>query len=269
LVDLLSLTKKYCSYQITDYVQQIPVSFDIEKLRCEIFKFISDNKFGFSSVSLRLPKGSDDYITHDELLDYNGITAYNFLSPGEETNTRHNKEYTHWHPTLKDSYVSSLVPKLEEISGFNIGRIRLAWLAPKDGYNMHFDLEPIRFHIPLITNKSAYFIHHNTIDHMSYGNIYHLITTTTHTAFNFGPFPRLHLIFSTYADDKFDQELTSLAQGTARQQNLIALLKDSGIDEYSLLQLFNLENSTSNITGVEKKNKLIIIKKIVDLLSKN
>ena len=141
--NLLELTKQYCAYQIDKNVQQLDFEFDAERLRREIFKFINANKFGFSSASLRLPKGQNEYVTPREALEANGADAF---FPKEkigiqknydldyEINRTPNKEYLYWHPSLENSYVSTLVPELEKLCGFNIGRIRLGWLRPDAGY---------------------------------------------------------------------------------------------------------------------------------------
>ena len=98
----------------------------------------------------------------------------------------------------EDSYVAELTKQIEKLSGLKITRIRLSWLKPTGGYPMHADVDPMRIHIPIFTNTLAYFVQGHKIYHMQYGKLYHLVTTSNHTAWNFGKLPRLHLIFSTY-----------------------------------------------------------------------
>jgi hypothetical protein len=153
------------------------------------------------------------------------------------------------------------VPQLEKFTGLNIGRVRLGWLMPNAGYPMHLDLEPMRLHIPLITNNSSYFIHDNKLYQMPYGNLYHLITTGIHTAWNFGKLPRLHLIFSTYGDQALDQALDKLNNLDILQQNFVNDIS-AGVDQKTLGFLLNIADPT------EKIQMMSDLKHINNLLNK-
>lgn len=274
--DLFELTKKYCNYQIDKNVQQLKFEFDAERLRREIFKFINDNKFGFSSASLRLPKGQTEYVTPREALEANGADAFfpkqrlglqKNYEIDYEINDTPNKEYLFWHPSLENSYVSTLVPELEKFCGFNIGRIRLGWLHPDCGYPMHVDLEPLRLHIPIFTNDCAYIIHDHEIYNMKYGQLYHLITTKVHTAWNFGTLPRLHLVFSTYGDDQFEAEISKLKELDSMKENLSNnISKEFGADAYGLSQLLYIANT--GYTDDKKNSILTNLKKVINFLPK-
>jgi hypothetical protein len=268
--NLIEIYQKYCPYQITDHIQELEFTFDVERLRKELFKFIIDNKFGFSAVSLRLPQGATNYTSSDEMLETGAIDASNYQnSENIPSNTVHNKEYLHWHPQLVDSYIASLVPNIEKLCGLHIGRIRLGWLQPHRGYPMHCDLEPMRLHIPLFTNNLAYMIHNHELYHMQYGKLYHLITTNIHTAWNFGKLPRLHLIFSTYADDIVDTEIAKLTQNDISAQNFIDTIKNQGVDAYSLVEIFRIAESIEHFDAKTKIDILQEIKQITNLISKN
>jgi len=252
---LVELYQQYCSYQIKDNIQPLDFSIDIEKLRRDMFNLIANNRFKYNAVSLRLPSNETNYINPNEILEATGVRSYTYsnMSTPNETkinalNTRSNKEYLEWHPALVDSYVTELVPQLEKLCGFNIGRIRLGWLMPDCGYPMHWDLEPMRLHIPLITNSSSYFIHENKLYTMEYGKLYHLITTGIHTAWNFGNLPRLHLIFSTYIEgnDDLEKEIDKLSNIETLQQNFVNHVS-TGIDDTTLLFLSKLSNSNSDL----------------------
>ena len=237
----MEIYQKHCPYQITNYIQELEFTFDIDRLRKELFKFIIDNKFGFSAVSLRLPQGATNYISIDEKLETGAIdpSNYHYTYENIPSNTTHNREYLHWHPQLVDSYIASLVPRIEKLCGLHIGRVRLAWLQPHHGYNMQ------------------------------YGKLYHLITTNTHTAWNFGKLPRLHLIFSTYIDDIVDAEIDKIAQIDLTSQNFIDTIKNQGVDPYSLLEVFHITESIHDLDPRAKVDMLRDIKQITDLLSKN
>ncbi len=268
--DLIELYKKYCPYQITDHIQELEFTFDIERLRKELFKFIVDNKFGFSTVSLRLPQGATDYISTDEKLEDGAIDFSNYHPTFENfpLNTTHNSEYIYWHPQLIDSYISSLIPEIENLCGLNVGRIRLGWLQPNSGYPMHCDFEPMRLHIPLFTNNLAYMIHDSNMYNMQYGKLYHLITTDIHTAWNFGKLPRLHLICSTYADDTIDAEIDKLRNFNVTSQNFLDTIKDQGVDAYSLTEVFRIAESFEHSAAEIRVDALQKIKKIINLLPK-
>ena len=268
--DLIEIYQKHCPYQITDHIQELEFTFDIECLRKELFKFIINNKFGFSVVSLRLPQGATNYTSADEMLETGAIDASNYHnSKNIPSNTTHNKEYLHWHPQLVDSYIASLVPTIEKLCGLHIGRIRLGWLQPLNGYPMHCDLEPMRLHIPLFTNNLAYMIHDHKLCHMQYGKLYHLITTNIHTAWNFGKLPRLHLIFSTYADDIVDTEIAKLTQNDISAENFIDTIKNQGVDAYSLVEIFRIAESIEHFDTKTKIDMLQEIKQITNLIPKN
>lgn len=268
--DLIEIYQKHCPYQITDHIQELEFTFDIERLRKELFKFIIDNKFGFSVVSLRLPQGATNYTSADEMLETGAIDASNYHnSENTPSNTIHNKEYLHWHPQLVESYLASLVPTIEKLCGLHIGRIRLGWLQPLNGYPMHCDLEPMRLHIPLFTNTLSYMIHDHKLYHMQYGKLYHLITTDIHTARNFGKLPRLHLIFSTYADEIVDAEIAKLTQIDISKQNFVDTIKNQGVDAYSLVEVFRIAESIEHFDAKTKIDMLQEIKQITNLISKN
>jgi hypothetical protein len=104
---------------------------------------------------------------------------------------------------------------------------------------------------------------------MQYGKLYHLITTNIHTAWNFGKLPRLHLIFSTYADDIVDTEIAKLTQNDISAQNFIDTIKNQGVDAYSLVEIFRIAESIEHFDAKTKIDILQEIKQITNLISKN
>jgi len=115
---------------------------------------------------------------------------------------------------------------------------------PNSGYPIHCDLEPTRFHIPLITNPYSYIIHDHKIYNMMYGNVYHLITAKDHTAHNFGNLPRLHLVFSTYLDKEFEDSIEELSNNTAIKSKTIDLNQQHLTDSYTLFNLSTFTKET-------------------------
>lgn len=265
MASLIELYQKYCSYQIVDNIQLLDFNIDVETLRRDMFDLIKNNDFRYNAVSLRLPPNETQYVDINEILEATAVGSYEYKSNSDKIlpfNLRHNKEYKIWHNDLKNTYITELVPQLEKFTGLNIGRVRLGWLMPNAGYPMHLDLEPMRLHIPLITNNSSYFIHDNKLYQMPYGNLYHLITTGIHTAWNFGKLPRLHLIFSTYGDEVLDQALDTLNNLELLQQNFVRDIA-KGVDQKTLGFLLKIASPA------EKTQMISDLKLINDLLFKN
>ena len=266
--ELVDLYKTRCKYQISDTIQELDFKFDIDRLRKELFDFIKRNQFGFGPVSLKLPPGQFNYTSKDEMLETGGIDAINYLKDVcTPSNIRHNNEYLDWHPDLKNSYTKLLAVEIENLCGLHIGRVRLGWLQPGNGYPMHCDLEPMRLHIPLFTNNLAYIIQYDKLYNMKYGKLYHLITTDLHTAWNFGNLPRLHLIFSTYADKLLDEEINKLRQKKVTAKNFASIIKDQGVDRYSLLELLKIKDTDVHIDSETKLDMLHKIKAITEILA--
>jgi hypothetical protein len=265
---LIDLYQKYCPYKVYNQIQELDFKFDIDRLRKELFDFINKNQFGFDPVSLKLPPGQSIYTSKDEMLETGGIDAINYLKDVcTPSNTRHNNEYLDWHPDLKNSYTKLLAVEIEHLCGLHIGRVRLGWLQPGKGYPIHCDLEPMRLHIPLFTNNLAYIIHKDKLYNMKYGKLYHLITTDLHTAWNFGNLPRLHLIFSTYADELLDEEINKLTQKKITAKNFFEIIENQGIDKYSLLELLKIKESDQKPTPADKLQMLREIKAIMEIIS--
>lgn len=264
MTSLIELYQKYCHYQIIDNIQKLDFTVDVETLRGDMFNLIKNNDFKYQAVSLRLPPDENNYTDVNEILEATAVGSYEYKSEYTKIlpmNPKHNKEYKIWHDDLKDSYITELVPQLEKFTGLNIGRVRLGWLMPNAGYPMHLDLEPMRLHIPLITNNSSYFIHANKLYQMPYGHLYHLITTGIHTAWNFGKLPRLHLIFSTYGDRTLDQALDNINNIDILQKNFVNDIAN-GVDQKTLgflLSLADPEQKTQIIADFKHINDLIDI----------
>lgn len=261
--ELRDLYQEIVRYPIVDNLQQIDYDVDIDKLRKEIFSVITKNKYGYKTVSLRMPKDNLDWIDQKEDVTTGGInpTYYDDREPEmrDEFNFRPNLEYTEWHPDISEqSYIVKLVNDIEKHVGLQIGRVRLAWQAPNYGYTLHSDHEPIRLHIPIITNKNAWFINDKKIYHMDYGKLYHLITTGPHTAHNYGALPRLHLILSTYASKEITDKIFELRDPTKSIDNFKDVIDQQGIDQLSLATLFQLEKN-ERLIG---QDEIVLINKI-------
>lgn len=241
---LILLYNNFLNYTITDVVQRLDINFNVEQLQQELLDFLVDNKFGLSQVSLRIPIESSDPIDYTkEKVTEKGLKLLNLHHHIDHLNPTNESEYKYWHPSLKNSLVTKLVSQLEEFSGLPIGRVRLVWLQPGEGYNLHVDVEPLRFHVPLITNSYSYFISNNNLQSMEYGGIYHVITSSTHTAHNFGEFPRLHLLLSTYLNDDISKKIDQLSNDDFIINAFKEHVNNPSITKNSLNKLYRLVDS--------------------------
>lgn len=260
--ELRDLYQKQIRYPITENIQQLDFQIDIETLRQEIFRIISKNNYGYRTVSLRMPSDNTDWTDDMERVETGGITPTYFddrveLQEDDQSNYRPNDEYTQWHPDV--SFIKGMVEDIESHVGFKIGRVRLGWMMPNYGYTLHSDFEPMRLHIPIVTNKHAWFIHDEKIYTMEYGKLYHLITTGPHTAHNYGTLPRLHMILSTYGSADISQKIHELRRPEKSISNLKQELNGYGIDSRSLALLSQIEKNEPTV-GAETMleiNKLL------------
>jgi Aspartyl/Asparaginyl beta-hydroxylase len=102
-------------------------------------------------------------------------------------------DYTILHPDLKDTYIEEVFTRLP----FRPFRARLMVLDPSVCYSIHNDDTP-RYHIAVTTSPDArfVFVDRQKIIHIpADGRVYFVDTRQTHTAFNAGKQPRLHLVF--------------------------------------------------------------------------
>lgn len=96
-------------------------------------------------------------------------------------------------------FLRPVLDAVERHSGLRACRPRLMQLAPKTCLSYHKDLAPYRYHVPVVTNSSAFFVVEGLTYQMAHpGHLYRLRTNLHHTAVNahFDQ-PRLHLVIST------------------------------------------------------------------------
>jgi len=259
-MNLIDLYNKKSRYDIVNHIQEIPLDIDIETLRSELFNLIIKNDYGTNVVSLRLPEDRNDWIDQNEKLEDGAVIP--FALTEKYTHPKNDKddiEYIDWHPDAS-AYLKKLTSNIENMVGLGIGRIRLAWLEAGKGYPIHTDTDPMRIHIPLFTNDLAYIIHDGELYNFKYGKIYHLITPSIHTAWNFGFLPRLHLIFSTHADTDITNKIKDISSLSQTKENIKNHLVNSGVDSYSMAKLGQIKNLSV------ADNEFGFIKRINDIL---
>lgn len=259
-MNLIDLYNKKSRYDIVDHIQEIPLDVDIETLRSELFNLIIKNDYGTNVVSLKLPEDRNDWIDQNEKLEDGSVLPFALIDEHTHPkNDRSDVDYVKWHPDVS-RYLKQLTQNVEEMVGQKIGRVRLAWLDSHKGYPIHADTDPMRIHIPIFTNNLAYIIHDGKIHNFKYGKIYHLITPSTHTAWNFGNLPRLHLIFSTHADQEITNRITENSSLDQTKRNIQEYLSNSGVDTFSMAKLIKIKGLTP------KDTEFGFIKRMNDIL---
>ena len=102
------------------------------------------------------------------------------------------KIYTELIPEIKNTYLETVYNKISEY--FNLGRLRILLLEPRNCLSYHRDPEA-RLHIPILTNPGCLFIADNFCTHLpANGTVYYANTRRYHTALNGGETNRVHLV---------------------------------------------------------------------------
>ena len=100
--------------------------------------------------------------------------------------------YTELIPEIKNTYFETVYKKLCKY--FDLGRLRILLLEPRNCLSYHRDPEP-RLHLPILTNPGCLFITDNFCTHLpANGTVYYTNTTRYHTALNGGESNRVHLV---------------------------------------------------------------------------
>lgn len=112
-------------------------------------------------------------------------------------------DFAELHPSFIGTAVGECVELVREVAfAFKkkIGRVRVLTLNPKTCYSLHTDKEEFRFHIPLFTSSSSFFVSDDVIDRMPVaGQLYLFKTNAPHTAVNAHKYEhRSHLVFDTF-----------------------------------------------------------------------
>lgn len=261
----MSILKTYnniCQYDIQKPVQPLDIDYDIDAIKYEVLNLITKGQYSFASVILNLPEGHTDWTRKYEHLEYHGVNAcgedYSRIKYGgsDQQKFTSGTEFTNWHPLT--NHIPKLKNKLEAHSGIQITKVKLIWMMPDKAYPMHCDYESIRFHVPILTNPYCFFMHgNNEIYTMPYGNMYHIITDDVHTAMNYGLYPRLHLVYTTWVSDEFDKELRTGIHEKIKKLNthytnhsdldfLIQLTKQNNLDDLTKIYESHKKINTDN-----------------------
>lgn len=114
-----------------------------------------------------------------------------------DTSDTHDLEYYCSDIVENYSYISETIERIEEYSGIEFARLKLANLKAMQVLEvLHIDSYHTRYHIPIVTNPNVFFISNDSLLHMQHTNkLYILETDKPHTAVNCsGSLDRLHLV---------------------------------------------------------------------------
>ena len=111
---------------------------------------------------------------------------------------------------IRNLYIERVIKQIREYAvtqhNTRVGRVRVMVLRPKSCLTWHTDIDPVtRFHIPIVTDEGAMFIHHNPSTNERVVStmpdvctLYTFDSTVRHTAINASQHARVHIVASTY-----------------------------------------------------------------------
>lgn len=176
--------------------QPLNVWFNAEHLRRDVQQLVlSDEAFDMKKYNWHnqasLREGADWFHGTGSLYDYD---KHEFVDS--------TANYTRTSKKLDGSYLAKVIADVEAFAkteGVKIGRVRIMRLQPKTCYTLHTDLEEFRYHIPIETNDSNFFVINNVVYRMPLvGQLYRFRTQAPHTAVNASTEPRTHIVFDTF-----------------------------------------------------------------------
>lgn len=183
----------------SNFITEELVSFcDTDKILSDIEQIFSDPEFDKKLWNeyhqIALHEGATWFDGIGSLYDYENNTWKNSTANFNKTSYK-----------LNGTYLAEVIQQVRDYvlaqSNVKIGRIRIMNIPFKTCYSLHMDLEEFRYHIPIKTNHSAFFVVGNKIDNMpNVGSLYKFKTDDWHTAVNAGLEDRWHILFDTYRD---------------------------------------------------------------------
>ena len=175
-----------------DDICDIDLKFDIEKLKIALEDLLRYSYFKQGAVSgISLNK-----IPNSNKADLRGIYWIKNQEGEEEQREEYVDEslYSEFIEKFNDSYFKQVYETLS--NEFNIGRVRLLKLKPRQSLSYHRDPEP-RLHIPITTNPGALLIVDQFACNLKAdGNVYYTNTTKYHSALNGGETDRIHMVIT-------------------------------------------------------------------------
>ena len=183
----------------TNGVLTIDVQFDAKQLKDEMLDILKqphadDTWRTFSQLGLTHRPG-----THESLIFRDACGSLYDKDTKEML-----AETSHFSQMSTDKpYINYVITRVREIAndyGRQVGRVRFMKQDSKTCLSLHRDLDEFRFHVPIQTFSSAFFVVDDMICRMPReGSMYLLNTKVPHTAVNADyTKSRIHLLFDTY-----------------------------------------------------------------------
>ena len=181
------------------YITPTDIVFDSIKLRADALNIT--NRYN-TNINLRKQKDVRD----DKALMY---CVGSLHDPLTNKWLAYERDFTTPIGYFSNMYIAEVIREIEvyakQYHNLSIGRARLLTLQPKSTLSLHKDyMGRLRFHVPIITNDSALFIHRDTgqytVSTMSeVGRLYTFDASVEHTAINASQMhARTHLVVVGY-----------------------------------------------------------------------
>lgn len=178
-------------------IEPLDIFFDVEEIGKSIRPIVVRCDFFGETNQISLRHRQQDE-RDPVLLAQDGIgTLYDFEN---RQWLKQEAEFKQNHPWILGTYLEEIPKRIEAEFKCKIGRYRLMRLGPRKCYSWHQDPDPFRFHIPLRTNPSCFYVTElagpETMP--TVGQLYRVNTAVHHTAMNCSQVDRYHLVLSTY-----------------------------------------------------------------------
>jgi hypothetical protein len=166
------------------------IKFNIEKVRTAY-----DNLLTQIDHTQELVKAiSLNKVPNDNKPDQRGIFWIQDKNHNEVQREKYvnEKAYNELIPEIQNTHFEYMYKELSRY--FELGRMRLLLLEPRNSLSFHKDPQP-RLHIPIITNPGCLLIIENFATHLvADGSVYYTNTKKYHTALNGGEANRIHFV---------------------------------------------------------------------------
>jgi hypothetical protein len=115
------------------------------------------------------------------------------------------QSYNWYNSDIIDEFaiIKTVISRIETYINMEFGHVKLRYVGPRDVETIHTDYGSYRYHLPIVTNNSVFFVSGNKLFHMlNSDKLYILDTNTPHTIVNAaGVQGRLHLIATNKATE--------------------------------------------------------------------
>ena len=181
-----------------DFYQVPKLSFDISKLREDLYKILEKKKFNSPGVT-HFGAIQINQIPNDESSIKGNNIRGRYWTIADDTGKEVSRDidideskYTQLVPEFENTYFKEVYETLSK--RYRLGRVRLLLKEPRSTLSWHKDPE-CRLHVPIITNKGCSMVIENVAKHLpADGKVWITNNTKYHNFFNGGEQARIHLV---------------------------------------------------------------------------